>query len=139
MGKGALKKGYIKNKTTGEVKSFLYNPTQFTDSRSVNFSEINAPGSSYPRFQYVNTGARTRPLELFLADTSKGTVKSFLTFLEKFMPKGAKFQKPPIMVVAMGTDVRECILTGLDRTFSDFNTNLEVTQAIVVLQLTELG
>lgn len=139
MGKGALKKGYLKNKSTGEVKAFLYNPSQFSDSRSVNFSEINAPGSSYPRYQYVNTGARTIPLELFLANTSKGTVKSFLDFLEKFLPKGSKFQKPPIMVVAMGTDVRECILTSLDRTFSDFDTNLNVTQAVVTLQLIQLG
>lgn len=139
MGTGAKKKGYLKNKSTGEVKSFLYNPSSISDSRSVNFSELNAPGSSYPRYQYVNSGARTMPLELFLANTSKGNVKSFLDFLEKFLPKGSKFQKPPIMIVAMGTDVRECILTSLDRSFTDFDTNLNVTQAVVTLQLVVLG
>lgn len=138
MGVGAKKKGYIKNKTTGEVKSFLYNPSDFSDSRSVNFSEISSPGSSYPKFQYVSTGARTFTLELYLTDTSKGTVADYLTFIEKFLPTGAKFNKPPILVFAMGTDVRECLLQQLDRNFTDFDENLNKKEATLTLSLIEI-
>ena len=135
MGVGAKKKGYIKNKTTGEVKRFLYNPSGYSDSRAVVFSEISSPGSSYPKFQYVKTGARTMTLELFLSNTKSGTVTDYLTFLEKFLPKGSQFQKPPICIIAMGSDVRECIITQLDRTFTDFDKDLTPTMVTVSLSL----
>lgn len=135
MGVGAKKKGYIKNKSTGEVKNFLYNPSGYSDSRAVVFSEISSPGSSYPRFQYVKTGARTMTLELFLNNNKNGTVTDYLKFLEKFLPKGKKFQKPPILIFAMGSDVRECILTQLDRSFVEFDKNLNPTTATVSLSL----
>lgn len=139
MGVGAQTKGYIKNKSTGEVKYFLFNPSGYEDSRGVEFSEISSPGSSYPRFQYVKTGARTMSLELFLTNTKKGTVASHLTFLEKFLPKGARFSKPPVLIFAMGSDVRECIVTNVDRQFLEFDTNLNPTKVTVNLSLTLLG
>lgn len=138
MGVGAKVKGYIKNKTTGEVKRFLYNPSDFSDSRSVNFSEILAPGSSYPKFQYVSTGARTFELVLYLSNTNKGTVQEHLTFLEQFLPRGSRFSKPPILIFAMGTDVRECLLQTLDRSFTDFDSNLNKKEATVTLSLVEI-
>ena len=140
MGVGATKKGYIKNKSTGEVKSFLFNPETISDSRGVNFSEISAPGSSYPKFQYVNGGARGMSVELFLCNTSKGTTQSYLSFLEGFLPKGSKFNKPPVLIFAMGSMVKECILNQLDRTFTEFNPKtLDVTKATVTLSLTLLA
>ena len=138
MSTKVVKKGYLKNKNTGEVKSFLYNPTGFTDDQAINFSEISSPGSSYPKFQYVNTGSRSFSLELFLANTSKSTVQEYLNFIDKFVPKGARFNKPPVLIFAMGTDVRECILTGVSRNFTDFNANLDKTRATVTLSLVEL-
>lgn len=139
MGLGAKQKGYIKNKSTGEVKRFLYNPETIGDSRQINFAEISAPGSSYPKFQYVNSGARTMTLDLFLSDTKNGTARDYIKFLDKFLPKGSRFQKPPILIFAFGTDVRECIVTSMDRTFTEFDSNLNVTRAEVSLQLTILG
>ena len=139
MGVGAKKKGYIKNKSTGEVKSFLFNPEAFSDSRPVNFSEISAPGSSYPKFQYVNGGARSMSIDLFLSDTKKGTTKSYLTFLDGFLPKGSKFSKPPVLIFAMGSMVKQCILTQIDRTFTEFDPKtLELTRATVTLNLSLL-
>lgn len=139
MGVGARKKGYIKNKNTGVVKSFLYNPETYSDSRATIFSEIGSPGSSYPSFQYVKGGARNLTLDLFLTDTKNGTLKSYLDFLEGFLPKrGNKFSKPPILVFAMGKDVRECIVSQLDRSFEEFNSNLDPTKVMVTLTLIEL-
>lgn len=138
MGVGALKKGYAKNKSTGEVRSFLFNPESISDSRAVNFGEINAPGSSYPTFQYVNTGARTLSLNLFLANTNKGTVKQYLKFIEQFLPTGKRFNKPPIMIIAMGTDVRECLVTSVNRNFTDFERNLDVKRATITINLTQI-
>lgn len=138
MGQGALKKGYIKNKSTGEVKPFLFNPQGYSDSRSTNIVEISSPGSSYPVFQYVSGGSRSLNLELYLRDTKKGTISSYLSFLEKFMPKKGRFNKPPVLIFAMGNDVRECVLTGLERSFTEFNTDLTPKEATVTLTLVQL-
>lgn len=139
MGVGAKNKGYIKNKDTGEVRKFMYNPSSISDSRVVNFSEINSPGGSYPKFQYVNSGARTFTLELFLCNTASGeTVTDYLNFLEKFLPSGTRFKKPPVMIVVMGSDVRECLLSQLDRNITDYNQSLVPTKASVSLALTQL-
>lgn len=139
MGVGASKKGYIKNKTTGKVKEFLFNPESISDSRSVVFNEISSPGSSYPRFQYVKGDARSLSLNLFLRDTKKGTVKDYLDFLEGFLPKGGRFSKPPVLIFAMGSDVRECILTDYQRNFEEYDKNLNPTQVSVVLSLVQLS
>ena len=139
MGIGATKKGYIKNKTTGTVKPFLFNPESISDGRTVSFSEISSPGSSYPRFQYVKGDARNLSLSLFLRDTKKGTVKDYLNFLEGFLPKGSKFNKPPILIFAMGSDVRECILADYQRSYEEYDKNLNPTQVTVTLSLIQLA
>ena len=139
MGVGATKKGYIKNKTTGKVKEFLFNPESISDSRSVSFNEISSPGSSYPRFQYVKGEARSLSLNLFLRNTKKGTVKDYLDFLEGFLPKGGRFSKRPVLIFAMGSDVRECILTDYQRTFEEYDKNLNPTQVTVTLSLTQIS
>ena len=141
MGVGATKKGYIKNKSTGKVKQFLFNPGGFSDDRSVTFQEISSPGSNYPRFQYVKGDSRSLSLSLFLRNTKNGTVKDYLNFLEEFLPdsKSSRFNKPPILIFAMGSDVRECILTSISRDFEEFDKNLEVKQASVTLSLVQLS
>ena len=139
MGVGATKKGYIKNKSTGKVKEFLFNPESISDSRSVSFNEISSPGSSYPRFQYVKGEARSLSLNLFLRNTKKGTVKDYLDFLEGFLPKGGRFSKRPVLIFAMGSDVRECILTDYQRTFEEYDKNLNPTQVTVTLSLTQIS
>lgn len=139
MGIGAKNKGYIKNKETGEVRRFLYNPSTISDSRVVNFSEINSPGGSYPKFQYVNSGARTFTLDLFLCNTASGdTVTDYLNFIEKFLPSGTRFKKPPVAIIVMGSDVRECLINQVDRALSDYDKNLVPTKASVSLSLTQL-
>lgn len=139
MGVGATKKGYIKNKTTGKVKEFLFNPESLSDQRSVSFNEISSPGSSYPRFQYIKGDARSLSLNLFLRDTKKGTVKDYLNFIEDFLPSGSRFKKPPVLIFAMGSDVRECILTDLQRSFEEYDKNLNPTQVTVSLSLIQLS
>lgn len=133
-----VKKGYIKNKDTGKVKSFLYNPSDFSDSKSTTFGEISAPGSSYPRFQYINGGARTVSFDVYVRGKAS-EVNSHLNFLEEFLPKrGTKFSKPPILIFAMGSYVKECILQDIGRNFTRFDNNLNATEVTVSLKLTEV-
>lgn len=134
----SVKKGYIKNKDTKKVKSFLYNPSEFSDNKSTSFGEISAPGSSYPKFQYISGGARTISVNVYVQG-SASTVQSHLDFLEGFLPKrGSKFSKPPILIFAMGSYVKECILTDLDRSFTRFDKNLKPIEVTVGLKLTEV-
>lgn len=133
---GATTKGYFKVIDTGEVRQFQFNPESFSDSQNFNFSTISSPCSSYPKFQYVGTGERTISLNLFLYG-KKGEVNSYLSFLDSLKPSG-RFEPPKLIVFAFGGYVKTCIITGISRTFSEFGSNLSITQADVSLNLVEV-
>lgn len=79
-------------------------------------------------------------VDLFLCDTKNATAEQYLTFLDKFLPSGNKFSKPPVLIFAMGERVKECILTQIDRTFTEFHPKtLNVTKATVTLSLVLLA
>lgn len=59
-------KGYIKNVSTGERKTFQFNPPTITTTRGANYAALTAPGISYPRMQYVNGDFETFTVPLFL-------------------------------------------------------------------------
>lgn len=135
-----VQKGYLKNETTGGIKKFIYNPNSISESRDTNFVTISAPGSSYPKFQYVNGGAKNISLSLFLHGTD-GTVQSYIDFLESLLPPkqvGGDFSPPPTVLFAFGEIICRCILVKLDVQKEEFKTSLSVKQATVNLSLTEV-
>ena len=136
MGVGATNKGYMKVVETGKIKKFQFNPSGLSDSQVFDFASLRSPCSAYPKFQYVGTGERSFSLQLFLYGT-KGEPQDYLNFFESLKPKN-RFDMPKIIVIAMGSDVRTCIVTGISREISEYNADLSVKMAVVTLSLTEV-
>lgn len=136
---GAAKtKGYLKNTDTGKVVNFIYNPNSFSDNTGVTFSEISAPGSSYPKYTYVGGQVRSIALDIYLHDHSGKKLDEFKNFLEDFMPvsKGmGKFSKPPSIIFAFGPYVKTCILETMNREFTDFDRDLKPVEMTISLGL----
>lgn len=119
-------KAYMKNLATGGVFEFLFNPEGWDIDREVNYSEIKSPGSSYPKFQYVNGGAKTISFDLFLYGNN-GECEKCINFLESFLPvedSKSKFAKPPLMLFAFGIMIKKCIVTGYKRKHTMFRKDL---------------
>lgn len=141
MGKGARTKGYLKNLSTGELRQFLYNPSSFTTSRGTNFSELTAPGMSYPKYQYVSGEAKTIDFQLFLYSNT-GAVTNEIKFLERLMPdedSDARFSPPPQILFAFGAFTKKCILEDLRLEYIEFLENLAPRIAVASLSLKVVG
>ena len=111
---GAKTKGYIKNLDTGSVLTFQYNPETFEYSRGATYSEIIAPGMSYPDAQYVHGNARTFPVELFLFDKPySGVIDSHKGFIEELLPpesNSKEYTRPPKLLFAYGSFIKKCVV-----------------------------
>lgn len=142
MGKGASMKGYIKNLSSGKIKKFQFNPESFNHSRGANYSEIVAPGMSYPMAQFVSGGARVFPVELFMYDKPyTGIIEEYEKFLNEFLPAetNTKFKQPPQLLFAYGKFIKKCVLADLSTSIEEYNKNFEPTVARFTLQLRQVG
>jgi hypothetical protein len=142
MGKsGAKIKGYLRNMDTGEMKSFMFNPEEFSDQQDINFYELDSPGGRYPVFSYNNTGAKKVSLDLFMYTRDSG-IQGYLDFLDGFKPDPAyslRFYSPPTILFVMGQYIVEGNLTSMKRDFKDFNTDLTYRHVEVSLEITEVN
>ena len=140
---GASNKGYMKNLTTGKVMKFQYNPETFEYSRGATYSEIVAPGMSYPDTQYVRGNSRSFPIELFFFDKpSTGVINSYKSFLEEFLPPESNtkdFNKPPEMLFVYGDFIRKCVLEDLSIKIEEYDTKANPTTARFSLTLRQVG
>ena len=131
-------KGYIKHRNSGKIMTFMFNPESMSEKSSISFNEISAPGSSYPRTQYVKGDSTTIPLDLFLYNT-KGEVENFISFIKGFLPaRNNKFDKPSVCVVALGSYVRECVIESMDIQRKRWDKNLVCIEATISLSLKEV-
>ena len=140
---GAKTKGWIKNNSTGKKKSFQFNPTTLGYSRGATYTEISAPGMSYPNTQFVKGNSRTFPVTLFLYDNpSTGVIKKHLDFLNGFLPPETNksgYTKPPDMTFCYGYFIRKCVLEDLSVVIEQIDENGEPVQATLTLQLRQVG
>lgn len=113
----ATTKSYIINNDTGEKMVFQYNPEKVPYSRSARYSDITAPGMSYPLTQYSGGEAREFSFELFMYDNPySGKIDSARQFLEELLPpeyNTESFTKPPTFTFAYGYFVKKCVLQQL--------------------------
>lgn len=136
MGVGAKTKGYIKVIETDEVKKFQYNPSEFTDGQIFNYNILSSPCSNYPKFHYVGTGERTISLSLYIRGTD-GEPQDYVNFFEGLKAK-KRFDMPKIIIFAFGTYIKKCIITSMDRQFTEFNEDLSPKEVTISLSLTEV-
>ena len=136
MGVGAKTKGYIKVVENGEIKKFQYSHSNFTDGQIFNYNVLSSPCSNYPKFHYVGSGERTFSISLFIRGT-KGEPQNYLDFFESLKAKG-RFDMPKRVIVGFGNYVKKCIITEIDRQFTDFNEDLSPREVTISLSLTEV-
>ena len=139
MGKGARQKGMIKNVDTGEIQEFQYNPPEYEQGKEVKFNQIESPGSSTPKFEYVGGGAETIRFRVFLFDHSAEKTEEFLDFIDEFTPqKHSQFDPPPQVLLSYGNITGKFIITGISKHVRRLNENLRPVEATVDLQFKEV-
>lgn len=139
---GAKTKGWIRNNETGEKKSFQFNPTYLSYSRDASYSEISAPGMSYPDVQFVKGNSRSFPVTLFFYDNpNTGVIKNYIKFLEGFLTpeyNEVGYTKPPEMTFCFGYFIRKCVLESLDVSIELLNDEGEPVQATITISLRQV-
>ena len=139
---GAKVKGYIKNIPANKILKFQYNPEVFEYSRGANYTELVAPGMSYPTIQYVNGKSRSFSVELFLYDKpSKGIIGDHKKFIEKLLPpetNSSKYTKPPTALFAYGDFIKKCVVEDFRVRIEEYDSSGRPTIAIFNLTLRQV-
>ncbi len=140
---GAKFKGWIKNNDTNEKKSFQFNPTTFQYARGATYTEISAPGMSYPNTQFVKGGYQTFTVTLYMYDNPcTNQIRIFEKFLNGFLPpqrNSKNSKRPPSMTFCMGQFIKKCVLENLDVLVSRYDEAGKATEASFTLQLKQVG
>lgn len=139
----AKTKGWIKNNVSGVIKSFQFNPTGLSYSRSASYTDISAPGMAYPDTQFIKGEVRSFPVSLFFFDNPcTGVIEDYITFFEGFLPpekNESSFTKPPDMTFCYGYFIRKCVMETMNVNIERINEDGSPVQAIIELQLRQVG
>ena len=139
---GAKTKGYIKNNSTGDIMSFMFNPSELEFSRSATYSEIASPGLSYPLTQYVRGNAIEFSVPLKVYDRPfTGEVQKWESFFENFVPptdNSIPFVKPADLTFVMGNFIRTCVISSIGTHYTSFTADLLPDEAEFTLNLRQV-
>lgn len=95
-----------------------FNPTTLQYTRSANYTDISAPGMSYPLTQYTGGNVRDFSVEVFYYDRPySGKISRARQFFEGLLPpeyNTASFSKPPTFTFAYGYFVKSCVLVQME-------------------------
>ena len=120
--KGKPPKGFIMRMSDNEVMYFQINPIPLNKSYSVEYEELESPGSSHPIHQFTrgNSNEYTFDIELNdrFSDCELGHTKQFLNFMKNLLPQGDyqdPFRPPPTITIGLGDNFTEtCVLKNFD-------------------------
>ena len=142
----AKTKGYIKVKegeNTGSIHKFQFNPELFSYSRSANWSEIIAPGMSYPVIQWLSGSSRSFNIDLFMWDKPhRGIIEKARDFIFDLLPpekNDPKFKRPPVFTFVYGDFIKDCVLQEFNMTIEEYDTRGNITQAVLNLTCLQIG
>lgn len=142
---GAKTKGWVKNNETGEVKYFMFNPTDFEYSREISYNDITSPGIRYPGTQFARGNTRVFPIDLFLYDRPyTGKIdKEYVSFFGKLLTSEKNVswdnKKPPDFTFCLGYFVRRCVLQSLTIKIEMWDENLNPVQARFSCQIRQVS
>lgn len=134
---------YIINDDTNSRMNFQFNPTSIPYSRSANYTDIAAPGMSYPLTQYAGGNAREFSFEVFYYDKPySGKINSARRFLESLLPpeiNSNEFSKPPKFTLAYGYFVKHYVLKQLDVNDEEMNADGQPVITRFTLTVRQVG
>jgi Contractile injection system tube protein len=120
--------------------SFMYNPSTFTDSQSVNWVDLTTAGMTYPEMVYGGGNTRTITFTIFVSDKIQpGITKRFKDHLQKYLPpkrsSAYNFKSPPNIQFAFGWFVVDCKLLTLDFEHTKFSPSLQPIEGNITVTL----
>ena len=146
----ALTKATLTNKTTGHELQVMFNPSEYSISRNMNYAEVQVPGLTTPLLQFVRGEAQTLSLELFLdasdrlniGKTSSGQnaplgIETEIDALRSLVEITKKTHAPPVVEFTWGAETKAFrgVITSYTEKFVLFSQTGTALRARVTLQL----
>ena len=121
----ALEKLLIQNTDTKEELKALFNPKEYSITKTTNWEETKQVGQDSPDKQFTGGEGRTLTIELFFDTYSlkkKTNVKEYIDKLETLMLLDVEKHRPPILLVSWGKKALnfQCVLTNLTQKYTMF-------------------
>lgn len=114
----------------------MFNPTEYSISRRVNYAEIQVPGLQVPLLQFVRGESQTLQVELFLDGTDgRESVGEHLAHLRNFVTIDSHLHAPPVCEFSWGEITFQGVVTDLQERFALFKEDGDVLRARVTMTL----
>lgn len=103
----------------------LFNPTEYSLSKSVNYGETTLPGFSSPLTQFVSGTAETLTMELFFDTYESGTDvrKEFLDDVDTLVEVDGTLHSPPLCRFVWGTFTFRAVVASAEKKVTMFRTD----------------
>lgn len=117
----SLEKASITNKNNNETIFFMFNPENYSFSKSSSFNEIAIPGRDAPIIQFSKGNVRTLNLELMF-DTyeTQEDVRSYTEAIENLLYIDESTQATPICIFNWGSFTFTCVVESANTKFEMF-------------------
>ncbi len=80
-----------------EAVEVMFNPTQYSISKNMNYADVNIPGLQMPLLQFVRGDSRVLSVELFLDNSDSGApLEDELNKLREFVEINNELHAPPV-------------------------------------------
>lgn len=100
----------------------MFNPPEYTLSKTNQFAEIKIPGLPSSILQFVNGDAQSLSMELFFDTTDKGLdVRSRTMAIVNLTEPNARTKAPPRLLLLWGSLAFSCFLISVKQHFEYFN------------------
>lgn len=137
----ALSKVSITNVDNKEKVVALFNPKEYSISKSTNWKNLDTQGRDMPDVQFTTGQRRELSMELFF-DTydTKKNVKEYVQKIEKLMLIDVEKHRPPIVLVSWGENALnfQCVLEQMEQRYTMFTNAGTPVRAIVNVTFREI-
>lgn len=137
----ALSKVSITNVDNKEKVVALFNPKEYSISKSTNWKNLDTQGRDMPDVQFTTGQRRELSMELFF-DTydTKKNVKEYVQKIEKLMLIDVEKHRPPIVLVSWGENALnfQCVLEQMEQRYTMFTNTGTPVRAIINVTFREI-
>jgi nucleoid-associated protein YgaU len=110
----------------------MFNPTNYTLSKTATVAEIGIPGLDYPLLQFIRGNSEDLKIQLFLDTTDSGEdVNNYLKKIHALIDVDGDLHAPPVCQFQWGSLIFDCVLTSLTQQLLLFDTSGKPLRATV--------
>ena len=118
-----LVKAIIINTSTGLPLPIMFNPEEYSISRSAKYCDAKIPGLESPITEFNLGHEETLSMDLFFDTYESGLdVRIFTERIAALIDLDPITDRPPVCLFAWGTLVFECVLQSVTKRFTMFDT-----------------